>query len=65
MKNHESKRGITEFMKTLLLSLAVAPMAQRDGVFLGGATYMPNAPKNFFTTWIDADIESDLLAKHI
>ena len=45
--------------------LAVAPMAVKDQVFLGGATYMPNAPRNFFTTWIDADVESDLIATHI
>jgi branched-chain amino acid transport system substrate-binding protein len=45
--------------------LAIAPMAKRDGVFLSGSTYMPNAPSNFFTTWIDADIESDLVAAHV
>jgi branched-chain amino acid transport system substrate-binding protein len=45
--------------------LAIAPLAQRDGVFLGGATYMPNASRNFFSTWIDADIETDTMAKYI
>ena len=45
--------------------LAVAPLAKRDGVFLGGATYMPGAPENFFTTWIDADVESDLTAEYV
>lgn len=62
-----SNNGIKFILGPVMMDelLAVAPMAQRDGVFLGGATYMPNAPKNFFTTWIDADIESDLLAKHI
>ena len=45
--------------------LAIAPLAKRDGVFLGGATYMPNAPSNYFSTWIDADIESDLVAAYV
>ena len=45
--------------------LAIAPMAGRDGVFLNGATYMPNAPRNFFSTWIDADVEGDLLVNYV
>ena len=45
--------------------LAVVPAAVKDGVFLGGATYMPNAPRNFFTTWIDADLESDRIAAEV
>jgi branched-chain amino acid transport system substrate-binding protein len=45
--------------------LAVAPLARRDEVFISAATYMPNPPDNVFTTWIDADIESDLMANHV
>jgi branched-chain amino acid transport system substrate-binding protein len=45
--------------------LAIAPLAAKDGVIIGGSTYMPDAPTNFFSTWIDADIETDRIAGHI
>ncbi|MBX7136900.1 MAG: ABC transporter substrate-binding protein [Oligoflexia bacterium] len=45
--------------------LALAPLSKRDGVFLGGATYMPNPGDNAFSTWIDADLESDRIAREV
>jgi branched-chain amino acid transport system substrate-binding protein len=45
--------------------LAITPLATKDQVIIGGSTYMPNAPRHFFSTWVDADIETDLIAGHI
>ena len=45
--------------------LALLPRALKDGVFLMGATYAPSLAKNFFSTWIDADFESDLIARRV
>ncbi len=45
--------------------LAVSPLSLRDKVFMVGATYMPRLPDNFFSTWIDVDQESDLLAERL
>lgn len=46
-------------------SSALLPLAEKDGVFLMGATYFPRVSTNSFSTWIDADIESDRLATHL
>lgn len=45
--------------------LAIAPLSRRDEVFLVGATYMPALPDNFFSTWINAEKESALIAERM
>jgi branched-chain amino acid transport system substrate-binding protein len=45
--------------------MALAPLAARDGVFLISASYMPKPPANYFSVWIDAEVETDLMAEHI
>lgn len=44
---------------------ALAPLVQKDQVVVVGATWMPELPENFFSTWIDARAESWLIAERI
>jgi branched-chain amino acid transport system substrate-binding protein len=44
---------------------ALAPLVQKDRVVVVGATWMPELPENFFSTWIDARAESRLIAERI
>jgi ABC-type branched-subunit amino acid transport system substrate-binding protein len=43
--------------------LAVVPLAKRDGVFVVAATHLSDAPDNFFSTWIDAEVEAQRIAQ--
>jgi len=46
-------------------TLAVIPLAQRDEVFLVGATYFPGSSDSIFFVWIDPAIEAARLAQDV
>jgi len=45
--------------------MAIAPLAKKDNLFITGVTYMPEAPENVFSVWMDAELEADVLAERL